>query len=183
MVTVGSFIGTGNDQDLNAVGLANAHAYSVLEAMTLSTGDRVLALRNPWGKETFNSTWSDSSEVWTEDLRQEANHTSNVDGKFFISIKDYKEYLEYTTISFDVSDAYQAYFLVLNDTYVKTGTEQDCGVNCTVHKFYVQSEIDQEVLISAHAWDENHYFGDCIEHSADKNIMWIPAVEYAYYFN
>ena len=183
MVTAGSFIGTGNDRDLNAVGLANAHAYSVLEAMTLSTGDRVLALRNPWGKETFNSTWSDSSEAWTEELREEANHTSNNDGKFFISIEDYKEYLEYTTISFDVSEAYQAYFLVLNDTYVKPGMKQDCGVNCTVHKFYVQSEIDQEVLISAHSWDDKHYLGDCMQHSAEKNIMWIPAVDYAYYFN
>ena len=59
MVTAGSFYGTGNNQEQNAVGLAYSHAYSVQEAITLSNGVRLLALRNPWGRETFNGTYSD----------------------------------------------------------------------------------------------------------------------------
>ena len=167
MVTAGAYFGTGSDQDQNEVGLAYSHAFSILETVTLSTGDRLLGLRNPWGQETFNGTWSDTSDAWTDELREEANHLSNDDGKFFISIEDYLKYLEYTTINFDVTEAYQAYFLRLGDTYVKPGTESDCGVNCTTHKFYVESEIDQDILISAHAWDVKHYFSDCMKDSAE----------------
>ena len=153
MVTAGSYVGTGNNQDQNKVGLAFAHAYSVLETVSLSNGDRLLALRNPWGKETFNGTYSDSGQAWTDELRLEANHSDSNDGKFFITIEEYLQHLEYTNINFDVTDAYQAYFLVLNDTYIKRGTEAECGVNCTMHQFFVESEIDQEILISAQTWD------------------------------
>ena len=137
MVTAGTYFGSGNDFETNEVGIAYAHAFSILDTVTLSTGDRLLALRNPWGLEKFNGTWSDSDDSWTDELREEANHTNNDDGKFFISIEDYKQYLEYTNFNFDVSEAYQEYFLVLDDTYVRPGTAQDCGVNCTTHKFFV----------------------------------------------
>ena len=80
-------------------------------------------------------------------------------------------------------DAYQAYFLVLNDTYVKRGSETDCGVNCTMHQFFIETEIDQEVLISAHTWDIKQYMLGCSEHAPEKNILWVPSEAYAFYFN
>ena len=134
--------------------------------------------------ETFNGTWSDTSDFWTDELRQEADHVHNDDGKFFISIEDYLQYLAYTTISYDVQDAYQEYFLVLNDTYVNEADDQiPCGENCTHHLFYVQSEIEQEILISAHSWDDKHYLGNCMENSTTQNILWVPSVDYSYYFD
>ena len=105
------------------------------------------------------------------------------DGKFFITIEEYLEHLEYTNINFDVTDAYQAYFLVLNDTYVKRGSETDCGVNCTMHQFFIESEIDQEILISAHTWDIKQYMLGCSEHAPEKNVLWVPSEDYAFYFN
>ena len=72
---------------------------------------------------------------------------------------------------------------MLNDTYVNPGTENDCGVDCTVHQFLVESEVDQEILISAHSWDIKQYMQGCEEHSADKNILYVPSEDYAYYFN
>ena len=87
MITVGSFTLSGlSDQDRNEVGIPYSHAYSVLEAIELSTGDKIVAIRNPWGSETFNGTWGDKSTAWTDKLRIEADHISNDDGKFFISI-------------------------------------------------------------------------------------------------
>ena len=167
MITAGSYIGTGSDKDTNEVGLAYSHAYSILETIELSTGDRLLALRNPWAREAFNGTWSDTSDAWTDELREEANHLSNNDGKFFISIEDYIKYLEYTTVSFDVSEAYQAYFLRLNDDYVKPAKKQNVSPNCTTHTFVIESEIDQEILISAHTWDNKHYLADCMKDSPE----------------
>ena len=89
MVTTGSFFGSGNNQEQNEVGLAYSHAYSVMDAIQLSNGERLLVLRNPWGKETFNGTYSDSSSKWTDELRLEAEHVESNDGKFFITIGEY----------------------------------------------------------------------------------------------
>ena len=35
---------------------------------------RLVQMRNPWGEETFNGTWSDASEIWTDELRAQADH-------------------------------------------------------------------------------------------------------------
>jgi hypothetical protein len=78
-----------NDQDSNADGLANGHAYTVIGVNELSTGQRLVKLRNPWGSEGFTGAWSDSSSSWTNDLKDEVNHGSADDGIFFMSIEDY----------------------------------------------------------------------------------------------
>ena len=56
-------------------GVVGSHAYSVLGLKTLldATGAVVADLvlvRNPWGKTEFNGAWSDSSSLWTADLKK-----------------------------------------------------------------------------------------------------------------
>ena len=57
----------------------------------------MVVLRNPWGIEKFNGTWSDSDyESWTDELREEAKVAVEEwenDGKFFMSLLDYLYYL------------------------------------------------------------------------------------------
>ena len=78
------------------------------------------------------------------------------DGKFFMSLKDYKEMFVYTYVNKDVTDWKTASFLKLNDT---TGANNSspasfCGEECTEHKFTLTSAIEQEVWITAHTWDD-----------------------------
>ena len=107
MITAGSFIGSGNDQETNAQGVPYAHAFSILRTLTLSNGVDLVVLRNPWGIEKFNGTWSDSDyESWTEELREEAKVAVEEwenDGKFFMSFEDYLKNMQYTTFSVNVS--------------------------------------------------------------------------------
>lgn len=110
----------GDMEALEAKGLCTGHAYSVLDAVELPTGDKLIQLRNPWG--TFVSTsaipstsglpgvsltdclrfqewtgdWNDADSRWTPELRactaQADGGSAEDDGSFFMSIVDFKTY-------------------------------------------------------------------------------------------
>lgn len=63
------------------VGLVEAHAYAFLDVRELPSGDRLVKIRNPWGKTEWNGAWSDSSELWTDKLKRELGW-SNEDGTY-----------------------------------------------------------------------------------------------------
>jgi hypothetical protein len=45
-------------------GIQEKHAYSIMEAREID-GQRLLKLRNPWGRSEWTGRWSDGSEEWT----------------------------------------------------------------------------------------------------------------------
>ena len=54
-------------------GLAYGHAYTVMGVKELKKDGNTIKLvkmRNPWGRETYHSDYSDSSDLWTGDLRE-----------------------------------------------------------------------------------------------------------------
>jgi len=66
------------------------HAFTVLEAKTLSTGVRLVKCRNPWGQEKYHGPWSDESNLWNEKLKREVNLVVNTkDGIFWTDIGTY----------------------------------------------------------------------------------------------
>lgn len=68
-------------------GIQEKHAYSVMEAREID-GERLLKLRNPWGRTEWTGRWSDGSEEWTPEWMQKLNHRFGDDGMFWISYKD-----------------------------------------------------------------------------------------------
>lgn len=46
-------------------GLVSGHAYTLIAVQQLSSGARLLKLRNPWGRFEWNGDWSDKSALWT----------------------------------------------------------------------------------------------------------------------
>ncbi|KAI8710269.1 Calpain catalytic domain-containing protein [Fusarium sp. LHS14.1] len=72
-------------------GIAETHAYVVLEARTLKNGQRLVKLRNPWGdtrKGIWDGPWSDGSKEWTRDIQEELGHKFGSDSVFWISYQD-----------------------------------------------------------------------------------------------
>ena len=55
--------------------LYGGHAYTLLDAFELykdgQPQEKLLKIRNPWGSEYFSGSWSDASELWTEDLKKQ----------------------------------------------------------------------------------------------------------------
>jgi calpain-15 len=55
--------------------------------------EKLIKLRNPWGKESWTGEWSPKSEKWTDELRKKLNYYSSEkdDGIFFISLTDFMQ--------------------------------------------------------------------------------------------
>ncbi|KAF9697701.1 hypothetical protein EKO04_004426 [Ascochyta lentis] len=68
-------------------GIQEKHAYSIMEAREID-GQRLLKLRNPWGRTEWTGRWSDGSEEWTPEWMQKLNHKFGDDGVFWISYRD-----------------------------------------------------------------------------------------------
>ncbi|KAF4511548.1 hypothetical protein G6O67_003331 [Ophiocordyceps sinensis] len=72
-------------------GIAEGHAYIVMEARTLKSGERLVKLRNPWGKirkGVWEGRWSDGSKEWSTDASRELDHTFGEDSIFYIPYED-----------------------------------------------------------------------------------------------
>jgi hypothetical protein len=72
-------------------GITEGHAYVVMEARTLKSGQRLVKLRNPWGKirkGIWEGAWSDGSKEWTTEVQEELGHKFSSDSVFWISYED-----------------------------------------------------------------------------------------------
>lgn len=145
-----------SDEFVNSCGLTNGHAYVVLSAIELSNGARLVKVRNPWGKERYRCAYSDLSPLWTPELRKEAGVTEEGvnDGIFYMTIEDYYKQGVSTVVSFDTTNWFNSYFLMLNDDTDAPGSWSWCGATCTRHTLEITSEVAQDVYVSAHSWEQ-----------------------------
>ena len=79
-------------------GLISAHAYALIDARELDTGDSLVRLRNPWGSTEWNGAWSDKSKELTPAIRTLLRHVDADDGSFWMSLQDFYRY--FTTFDF-----------------------------------------------------------------------------------
>ncbi|XP_047126988.1 calpain-15 isoform X1 [Hydra vulgaris] len=75
------------------VGLHAQHAYSVLDIQQFGD-NRLIRLRNPWGRGSWTGRWSDSSFLWTNELREMLNAHGSEEGVFWISLEDMIKYFD-----------------------------------------------------------------------------------------
>ncbi|CAJ2502977.1 Uu.00g103710.m01.CDS01 [Anthostomella pinea] len=68
-------------------GIVELHAYSVMRAIEMD-GQRLVLLKNPWGKGEWKGAWSDGSKEWTAEWLVKLNHRFGDDGNFWISYDD-----------------------------------------------------------------------------------------------
>ncbi|KAI0887153.1 cysteine proteinase [Annulohypoxylon maeteangense] len=75
-------------------GICEGHAYVVMDARTLKSGQRLVKLRNPWGKNRkgiWEGPWSDGSKEWNNDVKDELGHQFGNDSVFWITYEDMLE--------------------------------------------------------------------------------------------
>jgi calpain-15 len=97
------------DPDTN---LVSGHAYTLLSVVDIeSEGEPVILIkiRNTWGSKEWSGDWSDDSDLWTDDLKEEIGLVEANDGIFFISADDFKK------------NFYQTIICYYEDDYVKLG--------------------------------------------------------------
>lgn len=82
--------GTSNWDDpysMGRDGIHGGHAYSVLAAKEYNK-QRLVQMKNPWGKSEWNGPWSDGSKEWTPEAMQTLDHKFGDDGVFWIRYED-----------------------------------------------------------------------------------------------
>ena len=82
------------DDEYDRWGLKSHHAYSVLDVQECE-GNRLVRLRNPWGKFSWKGAWSDKAEDWNtipEDKRGKMMPHGAGEGIFWISLDDFMRY-------------------------------------------------------------------------------------------
>lgn len=101
---------SGRDTDFNELGLAYGHAYTVL-GTAVADDQKLYKMRNPWGRgEAYKGDWSDSSALWTEELKKQVGFEENDDGIWYISAEDYHKNFGITTVNTDVSKEHLSYY-------------------------------------------------------------------------
>eukprot|EP00927_Polykrikos_kofoidii_P026441 TRINITY_DN23525_c0_g2_i1.p1 TRINITY_DN23525_c0_g2~~TRINITY_DN23525_c0_g2_i1.p1 ORF type:complete len:2086 (-),score=383.67 TRINITY_DN23525_c0_g2_i1:300-6338(-) len=87
---------SGSDTDINAKGIVQGHAYSLLRVAEVD-GNRLLQLRNPWGKSEWKGKWSDKdTKSWTQRMRKKLDFKAGDDGIFWMAFEDFV--LHYSTL-------------------------------------------------------------------------------------
>lgn len=94
---------------LESLGLIAFHSYGLLSAKEITTEDgetvQLVKLRNPWGSFEWKGDWSDDSELWTDELKEEVGWTDADDGTFFMSLNDLRSYFNRVQVC-NVNDDY-----------------------------------------------------------------------------
>ncbi len=89
---------------LQEMGLVDHHAYTLIWAREVEVApgvlERLLKIRNPWGRFEWKGDWSDGSKKWTPALKHTLDYSDSDDGVFFIKISDFVKFFSRTTIAF-----------------------------------------------------------------------------------
>ncbi len=117
---------TNNSTASREVGLVRSHAYSVIScyefqgpSSTSSSNNnlindefesksskpeindktiRLLKIRNPWGNFEWNGDYSDKSDKWTKDLKEQVKFQDKDDGIFFMTFTDFLKFFPFTFV-------------------------------------------------------------------------------------
>ncbi|XP_046555772.1 calpain-15-like [Haliotis rubra] len=162
-------------------GLRPRHAYSILDVKVVKE-NKLIRLRNPWGRFSWKGDWSDSSPKWNtigSSVRQELMVHGETEGVFWMSFEDLLRYFD----SVDVckirpnwresrlaaefpSDASQPMSVVkltvFHTTEVELGLFQE-GVRGNDHS--AKSPLDLFILVLQESKHPNFSVGKLVGHS------------------
>ena len=102
-----------------SMGIVSNHAYALLDAreVTLANGkkEKLIKMRNPWGRHEWKGDWGDNSPNWTPDLKRQLNHDAKEsDGIFWISLLDFDTHFD-SICTCEVHDDYYFSFIRLGE--------------------------------------------------------------------
>ena len=133
-------------------GLVPGHAYTVIQAKE-GGSQRLLNIRNPWGRFEWGGDWSDNSPLWTDEMKSLFNPDLDAhDGTFWMSYADFIKH--YNAVNVCRVDSY--YEARLRGKFERKKYNEQEWV---VPRWYyiLESETDCDVVLGIHQDDERIY--------------------------
>jgi len=64
-------------------------------------------VRNPWGQGEWTGDWSDTSTLWTQQIKDELGieHSFRTDGAFWMDWEDFKKYFQLMSFGYYLENA------------------------------------------------------------------------------
>jgi len=90
-ISCGGFDVNVEKNEYELMGLRPNHSYSIMDVKDVS-GNRLLRLRNPWGRYSWKGAWSDDSDTWTPALKRLLSPNNSSEGLFWMSFEDVLRY-------------------------------------------------------------------------------------------
>ena len=110
-------------------GIVAGHAYTLLSAAevldTNGNNVRLVKLRNPWGSGEWLGDWSDSSPLWTDELREQVGFDGRKDdGIFWMDFNDFKDVYGFWSVNKYI-DGGKFNYQVMNSIYTNNKQFRD----------------------------------------------------------
>lgn len=117
MLGAGSNSHEDGDSATSPLGIVQGHAFSILRLVE-ADGNKLMQIRNPWGRGEWIGDWSDDSDKWTTRLRNLVDwHESKDDGIFWMDINDYVTEFDSIYICRNFSDRNKWHYLEIDDEW------------------------------------------------------------------
>ena len=126
------------------MGIIGGHCYSLISANTLSNGQRLYKIRNPWGGSEWTGAYADTDPIWTTGtFATEVGFTNKNDGDFFMKAEDFATYFTEVVSVLNPDNLINSYWLAIGngDTFGTTGTSAYCGSICKRNTFTITSPV------------------------------------------
>lgn len=95
------------EDDIIDNGLVTNHAYLIMKVRR-EDNKNFICLRNPWGDHEWLGDWSDTSPLWTPELKKALGVHSKDDGTFWMIDKDFFKYFSSFDVAKPVNPEYHA---------------------------------------------------------------------------
>ncbi|CAI2386441.1 unnamed protein product [Moneuplotes crassus] len=106
-------------------------SYNVIGTYKINTSNgnvKLIKIRNPWKNFDWEGDWSDESDLWTSEIKEEAEYESSENGIFYMTLEDYLESFVASVIC-KIHDDYE---------YTRFEVKQDIGSHSVLKLQVVQ---------------------------------------------
>jgi len=165
---------SGGISKVKKYGLTIWHAYSILDVVEIKDGDSVkeklVKIRNPWGREGYNGPWSDGSNLWTDEYEKQVGLTKANDGAYFMPFSIFKEVFSMFSIAM-----YEPKWEMSTTVFQTTNEKEQGGKE---QKIPFNNPTKQDVIVHFDGDLDRYKPSSCIKITAENKESSCPVPGY-----
>ncbi len=161
IMTAGTYGNDDSHKDAN--GLMQGHAFTLLGAVQLDDGTKLVKIRNPHGVDYYKGPWSDNDPRWSNpSVAKQAGYRKNLnDGITFMDLATFMQGFKFMDVGIDVSKWHHNYMMEHDANQWYPGTSKYCGKTCAKQQVKFTSDVAQTIYITAHTWHKRNAPASC----------------------